>query len=200
MRFASVVCLALALFAMPATAQVAPGFTVSQDGADVPVQVMNSDWGRSYGITIGPRPFSISFPQAGCDPAVEATLVRVFDYDRGGDLVSTLVAEMTGLSAVAAIERVFPSGYGMAADAGPQRVLYAEDTGDVRFDQGFNYVAGDRYSAADADHVTLTVDRLELPSGDPLTAGVEFVLMVGRDGCPFDGVPINLIAVTFGAG
>ncbi len=173
--------------------------TITQDGAPVTITAAPSDWPLSFSISIGPRPLSITLPLAGCKPDLEATYVRAYDYDLAGDLVSALVNVRDTSRVDDPMEITFTPGSGFAAEAGVQRVLYADDPTSARLDQGFNYFFAERYAEVTADTVTLTIDRIEGPGWDPLTAGVPFILMVGRAGCSeFPAMPVSLIAVNFG--
>jgi hypothetical protein len=175
--------------------------TITQDGEPVTISEAPSGWPLSFSIGIGPRPFSITLPLEGCDPANEATYVRAYDYDLAGELVAGLVNVRDTSRLDDPMEITFPPGFGMAAEAGVQRVLFADDPASARLDQGFNYFFAGRYAEVTADTVTMTVDRIEGPDWDPLTAGVPFILMIGRAGCSsFPAMPVSLVAVNFGQG
>jgi hypothetical protein len=175
--------------------------TITQDGAPVTINAAPSDWPLSFSINIGPRPFSITLPLEGCNPDAEGTYVRVYDYGLATDLVAALVEVRDTSRVDDPMEITFLPGNGFAADAGPQRILYAQDPTSAGLDQGFNYFAGERYSAVTADTVTLTIDSVQGPEWQPLIAGVPFLLMVGRTGCSeFPAMPVSLIAVNFGDG
>jgi hypothetical protein len=175
--------------------------TITQDGENLTINEAPSDWPLSFSIQVGPRPLSITLPLDGCMPDAEATYVRAYDYAVAGDLVAALVSVRDTSRVDDPMEIIFPPGLGMAADAGVQRVMFAEDPASPRLDQGFNYIFAARYSAVTADFVTLTIDRIEGPGWDPMSAGVPFILMVGRAGCSeFPAMPVALIAVNFGQG
>ncbi|MGL5009472.1 MAG: hypothetical protein ACRC6I_06285, partial [Paracoccaceae bacterium] len=155
-----------ALIAVGAHAQEELGLTVldltiTQDGAPVTINEAPSDWPLSFSIGIGPRPFSITLPLAGCDPDLEGTYVRAYDYDAAAGLVAALVNVRDTSRVDDPMEITFPPGFGMAAEAGVQRVLYADDPKSARFEQGFNYFFAERYSDVTTDTVTLTIDRVE---------------------------------------
>jgi hypothetical protein len=175
--------------------------TITQDGEPVTISEAPSDWPLSFSIDIGPRPFSITLPLEGCDTEDEATYVRAYDYSLATDLVAQLVQVRDTSQVDDPMEITFTPGFGMAADAGVQRVLFADDPTSASLEQGFNYFFAERYSAVTAESVTLTVDRVEGPEWDPLTAGVPFILMIGRAGCSeFPAMPVSLVAVNFGQG
>jgi hypothetical protein len=198
--------IALKAFLGVAIAQEALGLTVldltiTQDGQPVTINAAPSEWPLSFSISVGPRPLSITLPLAGCNPEQEATYVRAYDYSVAADLVAGLVSVRDTSRVDDPMEITFPPGFGMAAEEGVQRVLFADDPRSARLDQGFNFFFAARYSEVRPDFVTLTIDRIEGPEWDPLTAGVPFILMVGRAGCSaFPAMPVSLIAVNFGQG
>jgi hypothetical protein len=175
--------------------------TITQDGAPVTINAAPSNWPLSFSINIGPRPFSIILPLEGCKPDAEGTYVRAYDYALATDLVAALVEVRDTSRVDDPMEIAFTPGDGFAADMAVQRVLFADDPQSASLEQGFNYFAGPRYAEVTPTSVTLTIDRIEGPEWDPLTAGVPFILMVGRTGCSeFPAMPVSLIAVNFGNG
>ncbi len=175
--------------------------TILQDGDSLTINEAPSDWPLSYSITAKPGPLSIILPLGGCRAEEEGTFVRVYDFGVARDLVAGLVAVRDTSRVDDPMEITFSPGFGFAADAGVQGVLYAEDPGSARLDQGFNFFFTERYAEVTPEFATLTIERIEGPDGDPMAAGEPFILMIGRAGCSeFPAMPVSLIAVSFGQG
>lgn len=175
--------------------------TIVQDGDSLTINEAPSDWPLSYSITMRPGPLSIILPLEGCRADEEGTYVRAYDYGLARELVTALVDVRDTSRVDDPMEIAFAPGFGFAADTGVQRVLYAEDPRSARLDQGFNFFFSERYAAVTPEFVTLTIDRIEGPDWDPMTAGEPFILMIGRAGCSASpAMPVSLIAVNFNAG